>query len=90
MAGSQKDAELPSVGHEHLEAHCQYSPLQACPPPSLLAEVVVLVSLASRLLCVHHSVSRLSSELCEPLMERESMLAKAEGNSVVALAWSSP
>lgn len=52
MAGSQKDAELPSVEHEHLEAHCLYSPLQACPPPSLLAEVVVLVSLASRLSCV--------------------------------------
>lgn len=50
MAGSQKDAELPSVGHEHLEAHCPHSPLQACPSPSFLAGVVVLVSLASGLL----------------------------------------
>ena len=39
-------------GTEHLEAHYPHSPLQACPPPSLLAEVVVLVSLASRLSCV--------------------------------------
>lgn len=52
MAGSQKDGESPSVEHEHLEAHCPHSPLQSCPSPSLLADVVVLVSLASRLLCL--------------------------------------
>lgn len=42
MPGSQKDAELPSVVHEHLEAHCPHSPLQACLLPLLLTEVVLV------------------------------------------------